>query len=59
MDCIDLNDGLRKKAIMEETFVINQKKPTDPDFQYDIEKDFDHGQIESSKWDSEDNDSGF
>ena len=40
---------------MEETFLKNSKKIGDPDFQYDIEVDFDAGgTIESCDWDSGD-----
>ena len=44
----------RKKAIMEESFRRNCKKIGDPDFQYDVEVDFDTGAIESADWDSGD-----
>ena len=42
----------RKKAIMEESFKRNCKKIGDPDFQYDVEVDFDTGAIEGCDWDS-------
>ncbi|XP_071478957.1 centrosomal protein of 19 kDa-like [Diadema antillarum] len=44
-----------KKAIMDETFEKNRRKPGDPDFQYEVEVDFDKDgpPIESSGWDSE------
>lgn len=63
MDTIDPEEDLnkvddetlhRKKSIMEETFEKHRKKPTDPDFQYDVEVDFEpHVGIESSGWDSD------
>ncbi len=59
----DLNrlddDSLKKKkAVMDETFEQNRKKPGDADFEYEVEVDFDKDgpPIESSGWDS-DNDS--
>ncbi|KAK2151057.1 hypothetical protein LSH36_377g02033 [Paralvinella palmiformis] len=64
LDTVDPNEDLnvvdeetlkRKKAIMDQTFEKNRKLPGDPDFQYDVEKDFDVA-IESCEWDS-DNDS--
>ncbi|ELT92780.1 hypothetical protein CAPTEDRAFT_140184 [Capitella teleta] len=45
-----------KKAVMDQTFERNRKKPGDVDFIYDVEKDFEGGAIESCDWDS-DNDS--
>ncbi|XP_041482874.1 centrosomal protein of 19 kDa-like [Lytechinus variegatus] len=44
-----------KKAIMDETFEKNRKKPGDPGFQYEVEIDFEKEgpPIESSGWDSE------
>ena len=62
MDAIDPEEDLnrvddetlkRKKAVMENTFEKHQIKPTDPDFQYDIEKDFDAGNVIESGWDSD------
>ena len=45
----------RKKAIMAASFAKHSKKIGDPDFQYDIEVDFDAGgTIESCDWDSGD-----
>lgn len=41
-----------KKQIMEKTFKENARKPGDPDYNYDIEVDFDE-QIEPSPWDSD------
>ena len=43
----------QKKALMEQTFEKHQKKIGDPDFQYDVEVDFEGGAIESCDWDSE------
>ena len=64
MDVIDpeenlnkLDDGAlrEKKAIMDESFEKNRKKPGDPGFQYEVEIDFEREgpPIESSGWDSE------
>ncbi|XP_064639232.1 centrosomal protein of 19 kDa-like [Lineus longissimus] len=49
----------RKKAIMNETFEKNQKKPGDPDFTYEVEVDFPEVAVETSGWDSDDNNSDF
>ncbi|GFQ82098.1 centrosomal protein of 19 kDa [Trichonephila clavata] len=50
----------RKKEIMNLTFEKNQKKPSDPDFKYDVEVDFSQvAGIESSIWDSEKDDDEF
>ncbi|ESO83827.1 hypothetical protein LOTGIDRAFT_146419 [Lottia gigantea] len=44
----------RKKLRMDALFERNRKKPDDPDFQYDIEVDFDNeAKIESCGWDSD------
>ena len=43
----------RKKTVMDETFEKNLKKPGDPDFQYDVEVDFDDVGVEACEWDSE------
>lgn len=49
-----------KKALMDQTFEKNRKRPEDPDFQYDVEVDFDTGPIETCEWDSDkDSDIGF
>ena len=62
MDAIDPEEDLnrvddetlkRKKAVMESTFEKHQVKPTDPDFQYDVEKDFDINNVIESGWDSD------
>lgn len=40
---------------MEEMFVANQKKPTDPGFQYDIEVDFGtNDAVETLNWSDDD-----
>lgn len=41
-----------KKQLMEKTFRENARKPGDPDYNYDVEVDFDE-QIEPSPWDSD------
>jgi len=50
-----------KKAVMDQTFEKNRKRPDDPDFKYDVEVDFTSGPIESCDWDSDDDndDNGF
>lgn len=55
----DLNklddEGLsKKKSIMEESFLKNQKKSTDPDFIYDLQVDFNVSPNAKSEWDSDD-----
>jgi len=47
-----------KKAVMDQTFEKNRKRPDDPDFKYDVEVDFTSGPIETCDWDS-DGDNGF
>lgn len=42
----------RKKLIMEASFVANQLQPSDPEFQYDRQVDFEETKIESG-WDLE------
>ncbi|XP_034239752.1 centrosomal protein of 19 kDa-like [Thrips palmi] len=44
----------RKKLIMEASFVANQLQPSDPDYEYDRQVDFEDNKIESG-WDSESN----
>lgn len=46
---------------MEKTFEKNRKRPDDPDFQYEVEVDFDNGPLETCGWDSDDkeSDNGF
>lgn len=49
-----------KKAAMDELFQQNQKKPTDPDFQYDIQVDFgSNDAVETVNWSDDDDDFGF
>ncbi|KAH7961215.1 centrosomal protein of 19 kDa [Rhipicephalus sanguineus] len=44
----------RKKDLMSLSFEKSRKKPGDPDFQYDVEEDFDIvAAIETSGWDSD------
>lgn len=47
-------DLMKKKRIMDESFEKNRKTREDPDFEYDVEVNFDQGgpPIESSGWDS-------
>lgn len=65
IDTLDPNEDLnkvdpetltRKKLQMDSTFEKNRKKPGDPDFQYNIEIDFETelGSVETSGWDSGD-----
>ncbi|KAK3921907.1 Centrosomal protein of 19 kDa [Frankliniella fusca] len=42
----------RKKMIMDASFIANQLQPTDPDFEYDRQVDFEENKIESG-WDLE------
>lgn len=42
-----------KKAIMEKSFLKNQKKSTDPDFIYDLQVDFNDFSNEKCEWDSD------
>lgn len=51
VDDISLNF---KKAVMDQTFEKNRKRPNDPDFKYDVEVDFTSGPIETCGWDSDD-----
>ena len=62
MDAIDPEEDLnrvdeetlsRKKAVMESTFEKHQVKPTDPNFKYEVEVDFDANNVIESGWDSE------
>jgi len=50
-----------KKAVMDQTFEKNRKRPNDPDFKYDVEVDFAAGPVETCDWDSDDDndDNGF
>lgn len=65
IDTLDPNEDLnkvdpetltRKKLQMDSTFEKNRKKPGDPDFQYNVEIDFETelGRVETSGWDSGD-----
>lgn len=49
----------RKKLIMHNSFEKRRKRPSDPDFEYNVEVDFETGPIETSGWDSEDSESDF
>ncbi|KAK7479021.1 hypothetical protein BaRGS_00029782 [Batillaria attramentaria] len=59
---VDSETLVRKKLQMDSTFEKNKKQPGDPDFQYNVEVDFEDvvGKVESSGWDSgEDSDPDF
>lgn len=46
---------VRKKAAMDDLYNKNLKKPTDPDFQYDIEVDFGtNDAVETLNWSDDD-----
>ena len=49
----------RKKLIMDTSFEQKRKKPGDPDFQYNVEVDFETAVVETSGWDSEESDMDF
>lgn len=50
----------RKKELMDEIFEKNRKKPGDPDFEYNVEVDFDKlDKIETNEFDSGSDDSNF
>ena len=49
----------RKKLIMDTSFEQKRKKPGDPDFQYNVEVDFETAVVETSGWDSEESDVDF
>ena len=51
----------RKKLLMDKEFEKNRKKPGDPEFQYEVNEEFDtEGPgIESAGWDSEESDPEF
>ncbi|XP_059806980.1 centrosomal protein of 19 kDa [Hypanus sabinus] len=54
---LDDNELAKKKKIMDELFEKNQRKPSDPEFVYDLEVDFPQDdQIESCGWDDEEQD---
>lgn len=61
LNVVDEETLRRKKAAMNETFEKNQKRPGDPDFQYEVEMDFDNDdKIEVCEWDSDsESDGGF
>ncbi|XP_078694620.1 centrosomal protein of 19 kDa-like [Branchiostoma floridae x Branchiostoma belcheri] len=42
----------KKKTAMEDSFEKNRKKPGDPDFEYEVERDFQP--VETCEWDSAD-----
>uniref|UniRef100_T1J4R6 Centrosomal protein of 19 kDa n=1 Tax=Strigamia maritima TaxID=126957 RepID=T1J4R6_STRMM len=50
---VDDDELKRKKDVMNETFKISHKAVDDPEFQYDIEVNFDPAAIEASEWDSD------
>ena len=58
---VDPETLVRKKLQMDSTFEKNRKRPGDPDFEYNVEVEFDAGAtVESSGWDSgEDSDPDF
>lgn len=59
---VDSEILVRKKLQMDSTFERNRKKPGDPDFQYNVEVDFEEvvGKVETSGWDSgDDSDQDF
>ncbi|XP_062902293.1 centrosomal protein of 19 kDa [Mobula hypostoma] len=57
---LDDNELAKKKKIMDELFEKNQRKPSDPEFVYDLEVDFPQDdQIESCGWDEEEQDGEF
>ncbi|XP_023933243.1 centrosomal protein of 19 kDa [Lingula anatina] len=41
-----------KKAVMEESFEKNRKKPGDPGYEYDVEVEFEGG-VETCEWDDD------
>ncbi|XP_005099719.1 centrosomal protein of 19 kDa [Aplysia californica] len=43
----------RKKLQMDTSFEKHRKRPGDPDFQYNVEVDFDAAVVETSGWDSD------
>ncbi|CAL1528613.1 unnamed protein product [Lymnaea stagnalis] len=43
----------RKKLVMDSSFEKKRKRPGDPDFQYNIEVEFDTAAVETSGWDSD------
>ena len=70
METIDPDENLnkvdeetlqRKKLTMDTSFEKHRKRPGDPDFQYNVEVDFetDAGVVETSGWDSDGSDPDF
>ena len=53
LNAVDDDTLRRKKSLMEATFEKNRIKPGDPDFQYDVEVDFDQENVIESGWDSD------
>lgn len=54
LNTVDEETLQRKKDVMEKTFEKNQVRPTDPDFKYDVEVEFDEENVIESGWDSGD-----
>ncbi|KAL8623973.1 hypothetical protein ACOMHN_047193 [Nucella lapillus] len=52
---VDPETLVRKKLQMDTTFEKNRKRLGDPEFEYNVEVDFDIGKVESSGWDSGEN----
>lgn len=48
----------QKKLEMDVLFEANRVKPGDPNYQYDLAMDFEHGKVESG-WDSNNSQSDF
>ena len=52
----------RKKLTMDNSFEKHRKLPGDPDFEYNVEVEFEEaeeGEVETAGWDSGDSDVGF
>ncbi|XP_059177441.1 centrosomal protein of 19 kDa-like [Physella acuta] len=49
----------RKKLVMDLSFEKKRKKPGDPDFQYNVEVDFEPVEVKTSEWDSGESDIDF
>ncbi|KAM9317140.1 centrosomal protein of 19 kDa [Gastrophryne carolinensis] len=57
---LDDKELTKRKNIMDELFEKNRKKRDDPDFEYNVEVDFNHDAVvESCGWDDEDEDDAF
>jgi centrosomal protein CEP19 len=52
---VDQDTLIRKKLQMDSTFEKNRKQPGDPDFEYNVEVDFETVEKMESAWDSDDN----